>query len=470
MKKSIYIISAIALGISFTACNNSDTIIGEQKAEKAPVYRIVIPASMGDNAATKAVSINGTGGLDATFRTTDNIWVYNITQSAGSQDKLAANYLLHPDADATTANLTGELKFSKWNPSYEAVTPALNDQLMLLYNTNNGQFTYTTTGTFDYLSSLDFASATVSIESIAGNATDGYTITTSDAHFQNAQSMYKFTFTGLPTGVGVKRVIIHSAGNKLINSCRLYDNWENNADIDISLDNDARTANGAGVVYASLRFISLDVNDTDIITFTVTGTDDNTYTSSKTTPLGGFVNGRYYTADIPVTTLALAAVTDSDLGKVIGADGNIYADDAAATAAGTTAKAMIAFVGSQNGVCSHGLAISLTDAYAYNATFAEATGDNIIPSWQTYHAVTGGTWRLPSEKDWQYLMWGYYTDSPVAAPVGIAKTSLAGGYYWTSTAVDDANAKGIYYDGTTYASVQSLDKSGTWHVRACLAF
>ena len=209
MKKSIYIISAIALGISFTACNNSDTIIGEQKAGNAPVYRIVIPASMDNQAGTKAVAINGAGGLDATFRTTDNIWVYNITQSAGSQDELAANYLLHPDADATTANLTGELKFSKWNPSYEAVTPALNDQLMLLYNTNNGQFTYTTTGTFDYLSSLDFASATVSIESIAGNATDGYTITTSDAHFQNAQSMYTFTFTGLPTGVGVKRVIIH---------------------------------------------------------------------------------------------------------------------------------------------------------------------------------------------------------------------------------------------------------------------
>ena len=159
-----------------------------------------------------------------------------------------------------------------------------------------------------------------------------------------------------------------------------------------------------------------------------------------------------------------------DVGKVIAADGKIYVDAAAATAAGTKAEAMIAYVGKIEGVCANGLAISLTDVYEYNATYAEATGDVIISSWATYHPVSGGTWRLPSEADWQYMMWGYYTETPAAAPVGAIKSVLTGGYYWSSTSVDAENAKVIYYDGTTNASVQSLAKTGTWHVRACLAF
>lgn len=163
-------------------------------------------------------------------------------------------------------------------------------------------------------------------------------------------------------------------------------------------------------------------------------------------------------------------VTPDYVGKIMGADGVVYADTDAAAAAGTTAEAMIAYAGRIDGVCENGLAISLTDAYEYNATYAEATGAAIIPSWEAYHAVAGGTWRLPSEKDWQYMMWGYYTDSPVAAPVGTVKSALTGGYYWTSTGIDGDNAKGIYYDGTSNASIQSLAKTGTWHVRACLSF
>lgn len=169
-------------------------------------------------------------------------------------------------------------------------------------------------------------------------------------------------------------------------------------------------------------------------------------------------------------TVAPTPFTAAAVGKVIGNNGVIYDDVAAAEAANTTAVAMIAYVGAQPGICANGMAISLTDAYGYNATFAEATGDAIIPSWQTYHAIAGGSWRLPSEKDWQYMMWGYYTDTPAAAPVGTVKSALVGGYYWTSTSIDEDNAKGIYYDGTTNASVQSLAKTGTWHVRACFAF
>ena len=60
----------------------------------------------------------------------------------------------------------------------------------------------------------------------------------------------------------------------------------------------------------------------------------------------------------------LSAATTSDIGKVVGADGKIYANVAAAKAASTTACAIIAYVGTETGEDSypHGLAIAMKDA------------------------------------------------------------------------------------------------------------
>ena len=60
----------------------------------------------------------------------------------------------------------------------------------------------------------------------------------------------------------------------------------------------------------------------------------------------------------------VSEATTEDIGKIIGADGNIYADVASAVAAGTTANAIIAYVGSETGESgyTHGLAISMKDA------------------------------------------------------------------------------------------------------------
>ena len=157
--------------------------------------------------------------------------------------------------------------------------------------------------------------------------------------------------------------------------------------------------------------------------------------------------------------------------------GDVILSDGTLAKAGTAgAAAMIAYAGTVAGVCDHGLAISLTDAYEYNATFAEATGEVIISSWATYHPVTGGIWRLPSETDWQYMLWGYYVSNPAATNISTFQTSLGSAgtalasdaYYWTSTE-DGDNAKSVYYDGT-YAAIPSIAKTVYEHVRACLAF
>ena len=91
----------------------------------------------------------------------------------------------------------------------------------------------------------------------------------------------------------------------------------------------------------------------------------------------------------------LSLVTPSDVGRVAGADGKIYYNAYAAEYNGTTAVAMIAYVGAVAGVCEHGLAISLADIQDYNMTYSQAVGEYGIPSWAAAHPLIGATWRLP---------------------------------------------------------------------------
>ena len=140
-------------------------------------------------------------------------------------------------------------------------------------------------------------------------------------------------------------------------------------------------------------------------------------------------------------------------------------------------NAMVAYIGEVEGVCEHGLAISLTDAYEYNATFDEFTGDVILSSWDQYHFNPYGQWVLPSERVWQYILWQYYAEDPEAQNISDFQNSLEAvgtglvddGYYWTTTEEDDEHAKVLYY-GAPYAGFHVMGKSEYCHVRAVLSF
>jgi hypothetical protein len=120
---------------------------------------------------------------------------------------------------------------------------------------------------------------------------------------------------------------------------------------------------------------------------TVTFGTATVYTGSDWTP-SPMVSGSYGGLNLAISTTTSAddtwtlsynahSVTNAvpgDLGKLIGADGKIYATMAQASAAGTTAVAMIAYVGSETGsaTCNHGLAIALTDATTSYCAWAGA--------------------------------------------------------------------------------------------------
>ena len=350
--------AAVAL-CGMTACTNDDNIIADEPATGQPAavttYQVSIPATIGGDGTTRAVDYNSeTGGLDATFTTADNIVVYlnKGAKSCYSTESKDVFSKLHPDQAGKSANLTGTMKFVKnyaldTSEPTSSATLEVNDQLTLYYNTANGVFDYSgQTGTLAGLSGYDFAEAKVTVESATGTPTGGYTATTTKAQFENAQSMFRLAFSGLPTGVGVKSVTVSSAGGKL------HTGNVTTGDVSITLDDAARTANGEGVVYAALRFDALGSGETDDVTFYVTGTDDVLYTATKTSPSGGFANGKYYKSSITLApaptvltgTVNLATITrDATIGNGATLTGTLssnvkitIADDSAVTLDGVT--------------------------------------------------------------------------------------------------------------------------------------
>ena len=178
--------------------------------------------------------------------------------------------------------------------------------------------------------------------------------------------------------------------------------------------------------------------------------------------------GLYY----PDGSHSLAKVTGDDIRKWIGADGFIYHSREAATDAGTTVVAMIAYLGSGTGNATyrHGLAIALTDESG-EMTWSEAKA-----TCEGKTAIRGGQWQLPSENQWRTLFATYgdssgYSPGSLNTYIGKAGGDQLSGWYWTSTKSE--YTEGYYgrfkFDGG-YLTYTVSDPTTTSKARAFLVF
>lgn len=476
----------IVAAVGLTACSSEDNFDNNQQPAQSEVhtYSVCIPATFGD-AQTRAVvtgtdPISGKPNLVGQFKTTEKIMVYNVELHDYAKSMSAWTYL-SPDADnATTANLVGTLAFE--NAIAEGQT------LRLIYNHTNttaqklqyyvwasepAEIQYQP-GTLAGLSNYDFAIADVTISAGGISGTGPYTLTTSAANFENMQSMFKFTFTGLPTGVGVQKLVVSSANKRIVTQYDPISGTEYTTvpAVEILLDDAARTANSPGVVYAAIRFLS----GADDITFTVTGTDGNDYIATKSTT--GFSNGKYYTATLAMAGpfKKAAAATDSDKGKLICTAGHIHAYDADAVC--TAARvAKIIYVGNDNCEAepyNHGLALAMSDANSGSTCIWETSDTD------AGHTTQGSPFTIESGLQYNathntddYPAFKYaIANNGTAAPVGCSAWFLASGYQWgkmlTAAGSYTALRDGFYGVGGTnmqsnnYWSSSECDASQAW--------
>ena len=180
--------------------------------------------------------------------------------------------------------------------------------------------------------------------------------------------------------------------------------------------------------------------------------------------------------------LAAADVASEDIGRVLAADGNIYADAAQASAAGTEARAVIAYVGSVPNYFDKFLAIAMEDVDDNNYEWADA--HTAVGTFAGSHAINiGGTnynsdaiggafydqvaddvnatsatrttgvvkgWRLPSVTDWRFIF-----DGLGRQKAGLTITAKYGNTIYSSNATpnDPLGVSGqMYYykDGDAY--------------------
>lgn len=176
----------------------------------------------------------------------------------------------------------------------------------------------------------------------------------------------------------------------------------------------------------------------------------------------------------PPAPKPIADVNTNDVGKLIGLDGYIYVTKSAATTAGTTAVAVIAYVGSETGDDTYkkGLAIALADeSGTMNWSTAKTTCEGKT-------AVTNAKWCLPSVYQWRQMCKanggnddncnGLYTT--ITTHEGTAWQSVE---YWTST--EPLPGYKSYFlptvDGSGGLEIMMVDNlNNSYYARACLVF
>ena len=132
-----------------------------------------------------------------------------------------------------------------------------------------------------------------------------------------------------------------------------------------------------------------------------------TAVAAGTATITGTANdGSGVTATCVVTVEIGKTLAEATVGMIVGSNGKAYAvADKANLPSGVTAVAMVTYVGNASD-CSHGLAIALEDVSSNKLTWDNSGSDHgsktaaaWCSAWNTSKAVTGGTWRLPSIKD-----------------------------------------------------------------------
>lgn len=254
------------------------------------------------------------------------------------------------------------------------------------------------------------------------------------------------------------------------------------------------------------------------------------YTGSDWTP-SSMVSGSYGGLNLAISTTTSAddtwtlsynahSVTNAvpgDLGKLIGADGKIYINQSQVSAAGTTAVAVIAYVGDAGSADASsptykGLALALTDANGGNKTkwctqerepFApfescltthydsDSDAENDMAgidntNYLIDHAPTGHThvpasaarnynsgthptgtsaWFLPSDGQWAKMVNAAGGDQNLKT-----NASLQPVYYWSSTECETYGAWHFNFTGNGRWINTLSDKHQEYYVRAALAF
>ncbi len=293
-KKIVSITSMVIVGVLISSCSSEDSSV-DNTSGTPKTYSMVINASKSEsNKTTRALSLDD-NTLNATWATTENIYVTKSGTSLGT---------LNPQSSGATALLKGEL----------TGTIAVNDNLTLTFPCSNIDYRNQDGTLATIASTFDFATATAKVTAISGSS-----ITADDVTFDNQQAIVKFVLTNKLTGAAIdaRSFEISDYNNSNHPVQYITDGVETKGKLSFAPTSSTWTANGGtGIIYMALRGIN-----TTRILLEVVDTDDRVYYYDKANVT--FENGKYYVVNIALVPEADATKSISD-GNITVPSGKLY--------------------------------------------------------------------------------------------------------------------------------------------------
>ena len=463
MKKTFRFLSMAALlavGAIMTGCSNEDNIDNpQQPANNDNVVTLTATVSLDGGAQTRAITPS-TGAK--TFETGNQIAV--IYKNTSNETVKAVSTDFTPMTDATKATFTVTL-----------TNPVSNSAVRYIYPATMAKDVATD-------ASITGDDATIDYTGLFGSQNGN--LTTLGTNYDLAVFDGSLSGTDLPASASLLNPLavcaftLKDGGSDITSSVTSLNVSDGTNTYHV-------TPTSQSTIYVAMKPVA-----SSNIAFTA-ATGSKTYI--KTTASAQTLAASTLYNNISVSMVELA------VGKVIGADGNIYADAAAASTAGTTAVAKIAYLGSDaetSTTYNHGLALALSDVSgsqtwcsqtsstclttqysSESAAKADMAGlantDALVGHGSHTHAAANaarnynsgthptGTsaWFLPSAGQW---------DKMATAASGYNNLGLQSSYYWSSSERDASNAWRFNSDNGSW-NYSSKD-FGPVLVRACLAF
>ena len=416
MIKDIRTVAALLMAsATFAACSSDDNIIEEQPVQPTEqVYTMTVNAQKGGDAAdsratTRALSLSGST-LNATWTAGDEVEVWT---SDGTTTKYGT---LTAETSGASTTLKGTL----------TTLPTSGEALLLkylspAYATQDGTLTGSATS-IDRV--CDYATAT-------------------DADFVNRQAIVKFTLKDKADGttaLSVSKLFVTASGT----TCTVT------------------PSSATSELYVAVPGI----NNGRVTLTALSGGIYYDYLKTGVT----FAQSQYYAISASLTEVkSISNASTASFGRVVAADGKMYASVESATNAGTTPLAVIAQV-DELFMYNEYMAIAIDEGWQMNWNDAKNYIDNKT-------AVSGADWLFPTLDEWREMFkanggnqnsWtGLNTLFTKAAGRGL----ISGREYWTSTDdVPNGNKCTIILstnNGSAYW-VGDMDTSYLRYVRAFL--
>ena len=430
--KNILTMAALALmAATWTACSNEDEQIVTGQPAQPHTITVTTTLSPRGGEMRSTMTDNGDGSISAEWEKDDQIWVLYTNTDDAPEETTATVTAVDPTTKAATITLTltdpkdgGSITFGYPASFFNNPKDPCNDQI----------------GTLDDINANFAAISGTETMTVSGSDVTLPTVT-----MMPAMCIWKFSFTNGTDDItsDITKLVIDFPANNMTYIV---------------------TPTSQSNIYVALYG---DIINAQPISITAK-TDLGVY--RKTAASVTLASGKTYTTTGLALSSAVASnAVEGDIGKLIGADGNIYPKADIATAFGTSGVAMIGYVGTESD-CTHGIAVALNDeSNKTKMELSEATATCAAKD-----AVTDCTWRLPSRKDWQYLFIGCgsnwtYTDSPSGSiDCSDLQSALvnAGGRLMNDRYLCTEGARVDF----TETSASFGFTSNPWYVRAVLAF